>query len=66
MNTEMTQLERDRLAELLEKPLIDSTGLEIKEGIVLLEKRRIELQANLELLDEYQADLDQENAEDCK
>ena len=59
MITVMTQAERDRLAELLEKPLINSTGLEIEESIVLLEKRRMELQADIELLEEYQADLDQ-------
>ena len=61
MITVMTQAELDRLDELMAKPLVRSTGLEIEESIVLLEKRRIELQANLELLDEYQADIGQDD-----
>ena len=63
MITVMTQLELDRLDELMAKPLIHSTGLEIEEGIVLLEKRRMELQANIELMENLQVILDQEIAE---
>ena len=63
MITGMTQAELDRLDELMAKPLIHSTGLEIEEGIVLLEKRRMELQANIELMENLQVILDQEIAE---
>lgn len=63
MITVMTQAELDRLDELLEKPLIHSTGLEIEEGIELMQRRHAELQANIELMEKLQANLDQEIAE---
>lgn len=63
MNTEMTQLELDRLNELMEKPLIHSTGREIEESIELMQRRHAELQADIEVLNKCKSMLDEAIAE---
>lgn len=63
MNTGMTQLELDRLNELMGKPLIHSTGHEIEESIELLHKRHAELQADIEVLNKCKSMLDEAIAE---